>query len=48
MDSAGQEAPEKSTSKFQRHFSAEERRSVEERLNLNLYEQIRDSVADGA
>lgn len=40
--------PEKSTSKFQRHFSAEEQRSVEERLNLNLYEQIRDSVADGA
>jgi hypothetical protein len=37
--------PEKGTSKFQRHFSAQERRSVEERLNLYLYERIRDSVA---
>jgi hypothetical protein len=39
--------PEQNESKFQRHFSPEEQRSIEEELNLSLYDQISESVAGG-
>jgi len=41
-----EEPPEKTDSKFQSHFSAEEQRSIENRLNLDLYVQIRKSLSD--
>lgn len=40
------ESPKKTEPKFQRHFSAAERQSIEDRLNLDLYREIRQSIAE--
>lgn len=38
--------PQENGSKFQRHFSPEERQSIAERLDLSLYDRIREAVVE--